>query len=355
MKITINLSSLGPKKTGLGVYSENIIKNLLKSRHVDLIYSEPIFYNETTKYNSPRSICIGTGLKGAIKRIIWSIYFTPPKESIIYSPTHHGLYRTKNQIITIHDLICLSHPKQHFFQYLYFKYLLPLTLKKCIAIFTVSEFTKEEIHKAYGIDKKKIYVVPNGVDQKVFFSTSEQKKTKQLLVVGARYMHKNIQEIIKFNYTWKEEYNLTICSYSEKTKKNLLREAKKHGITEKIFFLNNVSNDKLIELYRQSAALIYPSKIEGFGIPPLESLACGTPAIVSNIPAHNEVLSDSAIYINFDDEKSWRDAFKTLNDPDKIKMKLKMAKKRVYELSWENSAKKLNESLKKVIENQKIH
>ncbi|EAM3799857.1 glycosyltransferase family 4 protein, partial [Salmonella enterica] len=90
-------------------------------------------------------------------------------------------------------------------------------------------------------------------------------------------------------------------------------------LKDKVTFLHEVSFNELKILYSKAYALVYPSIDEGFGIPPIEAMASNTPVIVSDIPVFHEVLTNGALYVNPDDEKSWQSAIKNIEQlPDAI-------------------------------------
>ncbi|MBP2638706.1 MAG: glycosyl transferase group 1, partial [Firmicutes bacterium] len=124
-KLILNLSMLGPKPTGLGVYSEHSANALASHFQVGLIAGQSALPPGDLLIKAPESIAIGGGKLAAIRRQLWMRSLSFDAGSLVYSPTHHGLPGIRDQIITIHDLICLRFPSQHKPQYLFFKFGLP--------------------------------------------------------------------------------------------------------------------------------------------------------------------------------------------------------------------------------------
>ena len=200
---------LGPKPTGLGVYSEHSADALANRFKVGMIAGQGTLPAGEILIKAPISVAIGSGKLAAIRRQWWMRSLSFDQNSLVYSPTHHGLPGVDGQIITIHDLICLRYPMQHKPQYLFFKFGLPKLLKKCRAVFCVSETTKSDVAQTYGYPKEKIFVVPNGVDTSSF-STNPTARVcaPYLLMVGARYSHKNVDEVFAMSDFWSAKYTL---------------------------------------------------------------------------------------------------------------------------------------------------
>lgn len=344
MKLILNLSMIGDKPTGLGVYARNCarIVNAFKTK---VIQSGRAFTGAQDNIMAPRSVAIGEGKLAAIKRQLWMRRLRFDHNHLVYSPTHHGLPRQDGQIITIHDMICLRFPQQHRLQYIFFKYFIPHLLRKCRAVFTVSETTKFDIADVYGFPVDKIFVVPNSVDTDKFSPGQADVDSPYLLMVGARYTHKNVDEVLRNARLWKDKYRLVVTSCSGKYRESLEHLIDQYGIRDRVVFHDYVSSDKLIELYQRCTALVYPSKWEGFGIPPLEALACGRPVIASDIKIHREVLGGAAFYVELGNEASWRRAFTDLEDPRSVADHIMCGMTRVKLYSPEKALSALKSSL----------
>ena len=112
---------------------------------------------------------------------------------------------------------------------------------------------------------------------------------------------------------------------------------------EHIHFLGRVSDEELVRLYNQAACFVFPSLYEGFGLPPLEAMACGCPVLVSDIPVEREVCGDAALYFNpLDSENILHTITQYLNDADVIKEKMRQKGfENIKRFSWEKSAEVL--------------
>lgn len=317
MRLVINLSMVGKNPTGLGVYSLSCAKVAARFE-TSIIRTQSLQYVGRTAIEAPSGIDIGGGKLAALKRQVWMRRLRFPDDSLVYSPTHHGLPNQPGQIITIHDMICLRFPHQHFPQYIFFKYFIPRLLKRCRAVFTVSETTRRDIIRTYGYPAERIRVVPNSVDTNCFMTGEVDRRNPYLLMVGARYPHKNVDEVLRNAHLWKDRYRLVVTSCSSSYRATLESLIDQLRIRHRVEFRGYVSRDELLRLYQGCSALVYPSKWEGFGIPPLEAFACSRPVIASDIEIHREVLGDAAIFVQLGDKRSWCSAFEALQDTPRI-------------------------------------
>lgn len=337
---------LGPRPTGLGVYSENCAAGLADRFELDLIAGSGTLPRGEVLAKAPGAVAVGMGKCAAIRRQLWMRSLCISPGNLVYSPTHHGLPHQAGQIITVHDLICLRFPAQHLPQYLFFRFGLPRLLKKCRAVFTVSETTRQDIAATYGYPLERIYVVPNGVNTAMFTPNSLAKPADPfLLMVGARYRHKNVDEVLDMAQFWRQNYRLVVISCGGRYRKALEQKASTLGLTDRIEFKDYLSNDELLRLYQGASALLYPSLWEGFGIPPLEALACRTPVIASDIPVHREVLAGAAQFVKLNNHQSWDEAIASLADTSIIRTRLDEGQRLLSKFTWNNAVNTLERAL----------
>ncbi len=291
-----NMSMSNGIKHGLQVYSsklEDYFRNNSETKDININFLKI----KNTKFLS-------------VYRLYWNFFILPFKarNEPVYSFSSHGSPFCKNQIITIHDLICFSFPKQHKFQYYYFKFLLPLVLKSCKKVVVISEFTKNEVIKYYNLSEDKIEVIHNGLNS---FSYNEDIETEDnfskivgnkpfFISVGASYKHKNIENLllaIKSSSLTAKECNFIIISKKNEYGENLRTIGKDLNL-DNVIFLEQISDNLLAKLYKESISNIYLSLYEGFGFPPLEAASLGKVSLLSNIGVFKEVMEDCAIFVN---------------------------------------------------------
>jgi glycosyltransferase involved in cell wall biosynthesis len=320
-RLIVNLSMLGEKPTGLGVYAQHCADALFQ--HPGVLGVQTPWHHQRHPYPSlarcPDGVAIGSGRLASLKRLLWLARLPLRADDLVYSPTHHGVPLHRNQVITVHDLICLKFPSQNRKQYLYFRHVLPRTARRCLAVFTVSEATRQELIQRWGLQPERVLVVPNVAPlPSTTPATTGSTHAPYLLVVGAAYPHKNLHELLAQHAQWQGRYQLKVVSCTGAYRQHVENLVSQLGLQQQVTLFDYVSGAELATLYQQCSALVYPSMDEGFGIPPLEALSHGKPVIASDIPVHREVLGASAIFVTLGQSASWQAAFHALDDPASV-------------------------------------
>lgn len=260
-----------------------------------------------------------------------------------------GPILVRDKMMTIHDLAFMVNPQWYtpFYVYLY-KLLTPLAAKTSKKILTVSQFSKKEIMRLLAIKEDKIAVIYNAVSSKFKCSQASHftvtSKEKYILAVSSIDPRKNFQTLLKaFALIKNQDVSLYIIGGKSHVFAKLANDVCQPIPTNKIKWLGRVSDNELKEYYKDAICFIYPSLYEGFGIPPLEAMACGTPTIVSDIEPLREVCGDASLYVNPINEKDIADKIIYLiNHPDLQDFLRKAGSERSLEFDWEKSANKLN-------------
>jgi glycosyltransferase involved in cell wall biosynthesis len=270
--------------------------------------------------------------------------------TFVYCPHPLGYFFHNNQVVTIHDLIPYYYPTRNFIENAYYKYLLPNLISRLRAVITVSETSKAEICDFFGIDTQNVHVIPNGIDLTKWSpsGTVEKPSEAYLLVVSANRPYKNTIELLEHHSLWADRYRLKLVSTKARYGRAVQEAVRSLGLEAVVDFLDNLTEEQLVDLYRKCAAVVYPSLMEGFGRPALEAMAVGRPIILSDIPVHKETFQKAAIFITPGRTETWATAFNTLKDykvtVDKIQKGFQIAK--VY--SWDAAGQKLVEMLLRV-------
>ena len=357
-KIIINATNIGRRSSGIGIYSLSIIKELAKIE--ENIFIE-IYVNRTckpqidkisfpdnfrikwvTKYVSPDYNFIGHLL-----RLIYSNLLSIIKRKDIFFNTSQleVSFFNRNQVVTIHDVIPLLFPEFHKNQYFYFKWLLGIALKKARIIITPSSHTKELISKLYNIPTRKIDLIPNGIPD-YFLENDEEKSLKEeyIIYAGRICPMKNIKGIVEAFYEIKEltPHKLVfIGGGREEFKKEIQagRLPKKVLDDERIIIKGYVDEGEMNKLMKEAALLIFPSFYEGFGLPPLEAMACGTPVVASSSASLPEVCGNAAHYVNpYDSSDIANGIISVIKDENYSKELVGKGRERIKLFSWKTSA-----------------
>lgn len=278
-------------------------------------------------------------------------YFLFRNRHYFFSPGYNApLFFLDRTIITIHDLnhIDLNY-NSSFLKKIYYKFVLKRACKKSALIFTVSEFSKRRIQEWASIPLDKIKVVGNGVsdDFKPIGNVYNNNLEPYLLIVGNRKKHKNEQKAISafFQADIPKKYQLLIVGDETEELNHIIKE---DGSTVRVKFLGRVSNSELASLYRGAECLLFPSLYEGFGLPVIESMACGTPVITSNVTSLPEIAGDAAVIISPESVDEIKKAIERVIAMDHT-AKDTMIKKgyaQVLNYSWEKTRAIVEKSIK---------
>ena len=260
-------------------------------------------------------------------------------------------------VVTIHDLILNHYPTGksttlpmplYALKYFGYQYVLKRAAQKAEKIITVSNATKSEIVDHLGVPEDKVVVTYEGVDDEVLSSkykvlSKKEKNTKYFLYVGNAYPHKNLEKLIEafvqFRVESKDDVQLLLVGKDDYFYRRLAGKIEKENI-EGVLIKHSVTDEELCSLYSHAIAFVSASKMEGFGLPPLEAMACSTPVLLSDIPSFREICKNIAFYFNPDNISDIKDKMKFVYDLDsKTKQKhISLGLTRVKEFSWKKMA-----------------
>jgi len=219
-------------------------------------------------------------------------YFSPGFNPPLFSPIPVAF--------TIHDLIHLKIAAESTpLRRLYYATVVRPAARRAWRVLTVSEYSRRDIVEWAGISESSVFVVGNGVSP--VFSPDQRvtSRTPYLLHVGRRAGHKNIDGLLAAFATSRTVQTNIRLMFTGAPDKPTLARAEILGITNKIDFSGTTPDAVLADLYRGAISLIFPSFYEGFGLPIIEAMACGTPVITSNIASMTEVAGQgNALLVN---------------------------------------------------------
>ena len=233
---------------------------------------------------------------------------------LLWSPGNTGPLVCANQVVTIHDASTLDHPEwfERKFAVLY-RWLLPRLAQRVRAIITVSAFSKERLISCLRVPESKIHVVPNGLSEdfrpeQVSEAESDVGlKEPFFLYVGSLEPRKDLGCLLKaWDSAAFRDWKLVIVG----DRAGIFESVSLKTDSRQVIFTARLSNEKLLNLYRAAHAFVSPSVYEGFGLPPLEAMACGCPCLVSDIPPHREVCDGAPTYVPAHSLRDWVDALR---------------------------------------------
>jgi glycosyltransferase involved in cell wall biosynthesis len=315
MKIGIDARLI--EETGVGRYIRNLIVELSQ---VDHEHEYVVFLRKKSfsSFELP-----GSKWKKVLADMPWHSMaeqlrmpgiFSKEKLDILHVPYFNvPLLYTGKMIVTIHDLIILHFDtgKASTHSWLFYKirrlgYRLSVWwgLHRAVKIIAVSQATKDEIVSHFSIDPSKIIVTYEGVDKSLKKLTQGKKVHKRLikdpyfLYVGNAYPHKNLETLLAAFEHMDSKSKLVLVGKDDFFYRRLKIVIGALGISDHVDFFGQATDDELASLYAHAKALVFPSLMEGFGLPALEALAMGCPVICSDIPVFREILGNNAMYFN---------------------------------------------------------
>lgn len=254
-----------------------------------------------------------------------------------------------SEIVTIHDVLFETHPE--LFRDAFSSRstrLIRRSAERAGAVLTVSEFSKRAILEAYGIPESRIFVTPNAVDHERFEARTSAPTTLRdryrldgpfILSVGRLEPRKNLERLIRAFGRLDHDVQLAIVGVRDFRHQEIVEAAEPLG--ERVRFLGPVPDDDLPGLYKLSEALAYPSLVEGFGMPVLEAMACGTPVLTSRRGALPEVGGDAVHYVDPLDEESITDGLARLLTETAFRADLRRrGVERAEGFRWEDTARR---------------
>ena len=260
-------------------------------------------------------------------------------------------------VVTIHDCIHLMFPQYlpNRLAYAYARAQMWSAARRSDCILTVSEASKRDILHLFNVPPEKIVVVYNAIDSHFAITPSEEAVTrvreryqldhKFVLYVGNIKPHKNLVRLIEaFDELRQgdlEDLKLLIIGDQISRLPALRRAVHRHKLHKQVRFLGYVGDDQLAILYRLASVFVFPSLYEGFGLPPLEAMASGTPVVTSNVSSLPEVVGDAAVLVNPYDVDAIVDGLRrVLTDPVLAADMSRKGIERAREFSWERSVAK---------------
>lgn len=272
--------------------------------------------------------------------------------------------KARRVVSTVHDFSFYLQPEWHpnerleYFEEYFFKQVL-----KSDWLITGSYFTKSEIIKYLKFPEEKIHVIYHGVDHNLYkvYSQDILEKTKKkfelndnfLLFVGSIEPRKNLINLLKAYHLLsdniKKKLPLVLVGFKGWENDEVMLEIEKEK--EYIKYLGYLSDLELAHVYNLATIFIYPSLYEGFGIPPLEAMSCGTAVIASNAASLPEACGDAVEYIrpNNVNEISQKIAL-LVNDNEKRKLLIQKGFDHAKQFTWDKAAKEHLEVFEKVLE-----
>ncbi len=265
------------------------------------------------------------------------------KPKLFFSPGYNSPLGWPGPFVfTLHDLNHLCVPENsNAIKRAYYRYVIRPACHRAEYVLTVSEYSKREIAAWAKIKTERIINVGNGVG--VPFSPVGRKYEPgypYLLYVGSRKPHKNLPRLLNAYFISGVQKDVRLVLSGEPDPQ-IAKEIARLGLEDYVAFKDLSTDGTLAEVYRGAVAFLFPSLYEGFGLPPLEAMACGVPVLTSNVCSLPEVVGDAAVLVHPQDVEEIADGIKRLVQDSLLRDQLQersLLRARVF--SWGETARK---------------
>jgi len=367
MRIAID-ARMGDTRGGIGVYIRELVSHLSdidkKNQYFVIVnkYSDGSFIPSADNFTILAS---SITRKHYFIKDLWNLFFLPfllkANNIDLYFNPRYVLPIFKGNIkmvVTMHDMIALLFPEiwpgiSGFRIRNYIKY----SSQRADIIITISNWAKKDIVRILNVPKDKVKVILCGINKKLFKpipDLSMQRSVKRkygirknfILTVGPLGTRKNHNRLIDAysilpEYV-KEDYQLIIAGEKKGTYNKLLIKASKTCLADDIVFTGFIPEKEIPMVINAASLFIFPSIYEGFGIPLLEAMACGTPILASNVSSIPEVAGDAALLFDpYNINEMANKIDRVINDKELRQKLVQRGFERIKKYSWKNTAKEI--------------
>jgi glycosyltransferase involved in cell wall biosynthesis len=316
LRIALEARSLSTLGGGVRTYTKEVINRILSG---DFNAEYYVYYDTARHLGTFSGASVNEKVVNVwhpLMRIAWDYFFLPSAlkhdkiDFVHYFKPATTPFKKPRAIATMYDVIPLLYPEtQTKIQLAYWNKQLPLVAKTCEHLLTISECSKKDIVEHLQVSPEKITVTPLGVDARYMPATDTEKNMVMqkynlpqdfILYLGTIEPRKNIARLVRaYNRIAKNiPHDLVLAGKWGWSFDDVKEEITKSHFKDRIKILSHVEAEYLPALYSAATVFVFPSLYEGFGLPPLEAMACGTPVITSNISSLPEVVGDCALKIN---------------------------------------------------------
>lgn len=301
--LLVNLSFLIQNPTGISTYATHVLPYLQPLAPTLLSAAA---WNGFAYHAIPNNLTPAQGIKGHIRRLCWTQCKLPKiyqqlRSRLLFSPVPEApIFTDCRSVVMVHDLIPLRFPRRFSGLTYYFRYGLPWVLRQAEHIVCNSTATAQEMLDRFNLPEAKITSIPLAYDSRQF-NCQNVPRQNYFLYLGRPDPHKNLSRLIAAFGQLPKHLDTALWiagSADPRYTPRLMAQVETLGLADRVKFLDYVPYSTLPTLYGEAIALVFPSLWEGFGLPILEAMACGTPVITSNRSALPEVAGNAAVLVN---------------------------------------------------------
>jgi glycosyltransferase involved in cell wall biosynthesis len=289
-----------------------------------------------------------------VKGHLWEQFRLPAlvRGRLLWSPANSGPIGVARQVVTVHDVAVLDHPEWYNPRFAaWYRWMTPCLVRRASHIMAVSEFTKRCLIDTTGVNQSRVTVVPNGVDDRFSQRSAEEialtvgklgiPSPNYVLSLATLEPRKNLAGQLA---AWERcisfiPDNVWLVVSGAQGKERVFRDTQIRNVPPRVHFTGYVPDEDLPALYTGATGFLYPSFYEGFGLPVLEAMSCGSVPIVSRTTAPQELAGDAGIAVNPHDHGSIASAIvKVVMEVGCREELSRRATRRSRTFSWDRSA-----------------
>jgi glycosyltransferase involved in cell wall biosynthesis len=343
MRIAFDIRKLN--EFGVGTYIRNLVQNLAELDHEDQFFLVCHERDREELSHLPGNFLFLPDHTN--NSSLWNDLYLPyalrrNQIQLLHTPHYQAprFLRCKS-VITVHDCVHILFPNYAPSKNAYEKgrKATKRTIRSCSHIFAVSEATRRDLIRLFSIPAEKITVVYNAIDERVVRNVNIQEQRRVL------------KSELKDDSRWK---TLKLMIIGDELSKHqfLRRTVIRSGVQHDVRFLGFVPYDTLKVFYRSAKIFVFPSLYEGFGLPPLEAMANGTPVLASNVSSLPEILGDAALMVNPENVFEISRGLKHLLFDSHLRVGLvEKGFQQVRLYSWKIAAKIVWETYRRILQN----
>lgn len=378
MRLGLYIPVLDERPAGVGVYIEEICSRLVRL-NPDVVVFTGSPEARRSWLDRARVRPLGTqrlptvpGLVGArrrARRLRWlmsDVARVLPAEGVdvLFSPVQEGpLVGSVPSVVVMHDLTALKFPEAYGkLTVAQTQWLVPRMLRKAAAVVAVSESTRRDLLEIFRLDTGKLEVIGEGYDRAVFWPRGEAEveaakaahgiRGAYLLYAGTFSRHKNLGLVARaLADLGPAGAGLSLVLVGRKDAgayAEFEALAQQLGLAARVVTPGYVSRDELAALMSGAAAFVYPSRYEGFGLAPLEAMACGAPVVASKVASLPEVVGAGGVLVSSAQAGEWAEALRLVLGAPRVEMAT-AARAQAAKFDWDDAASRLLDLLRRVV------
>ncbi|HYW03741.1 MAG TPA: glycosyltransferase family 1 protein [Gammaproteobacteria bacterium] len=282
--------------------------------------------------------------------------------ALLWSPSNTGPLSVTRQVVTLHDVVPLEHPEWLNARFAaWYRFVTPRLARRVRGVIAISEFTRERLVTLTGVAPERVRVIPNGVDRRFFSTTPEQIEraraalalpaSRYVLSLGSLEPRKNLGRLLRAWDAVQQDLpdDVWLVIAGAPGRSQVFRSIDLQEAPARVHLAGRVADELLPGLYAGAMAFAYPSLYEGFGLPPLEAMASGTPVLTGDRTALPEVVGDAGLLVDPEDVEAIGDGLvRLVLQPDLREDLAGRGLQRARRFSWEMTARETLQFLEAV-------